>query len=205
MRAFHRDQFNRFASHFRIRGLDHHAVRDGHFRTDPKTEMIRLYAVCWKDTGWPPQPDQEFRAGGRQALAGPDVKGNALPAPGIDLEPQGRKRLCLRIGRDSLFRSISAKLPANNVVLTERRDRFQDFDLLIPDGLTVRPDGRLHRQVRQDLKQMILHYVADGAGLIVKSAAALDPEVFGHDNRSPLGHGFRRVKHFHTHGARHAA
>src|SRR6266576_2224339 len=27
---------------------------------------------------------------------------------------------------------------------------------------------------------MILHYVADGAGLIVKGAAALDSEIFGH-------------------------
>ncbi len=148
--------------------------------------MIRLYAVCWKDTGWPPQPDQEFRAGDGQALAGPDVKRNALPAPGMDLEPQSRKRLCLRIGRDSLLRSISAKLSANYIVLAQRRDRFQDFDLLIPDGLTVRPDGRLHRQVRQDLKQMILHYVADGAGLIVESAAALDSEIFGHSDLNAL-------------------
>ena len=33
---------------------------------------------------------------------------------------------------------------------------------------------------------MILHYVADGAGLIVKGAAALDSEIFGHGDLNTL-------------------
>ncbi len=152
MRAVQRDQLHRFARHLRVGRFNHHAVRDRHVWTDPEAKMIWLHVMCWKNSGWSPKPDQEFRACHRQALAGPDVKRDALPAPGIDFEPQSREGLHIRIRRHALLRSVAAKLPANDVVLTERRDRFQDLDLLIPDRLTVRPDGRLHGHVSQDLK-----------------------------------------------------
>ena len=44
------------------------------------------------------------------------------------------------------------------------------------DSLSVRTGGSIAR-LRQDLKQMVLHDVADGAGLVVERAAALNPEV----------------------------
>ena len=47
------------------------------------------------------------------------------------------------------------------------------------DSLSVRTGGSIAR-LRHDLKQMILHHVADGADLIVKSAPALNAEIFRH-------------------------
>src|SRR5207244_8920386 len=70
----------------------------------------------------------------------------------------------------------------NKAALIERRDRFQYLHLFVPDGFAVGSDWRIHSQVRQDLEQMILYYVADRAGLVVKGAAALDSEVFGHSD-----------------------
>ena len=95
--------------------------------------MIWLDAVRGKHARRPAQSDQQFRACHGQALAGPNVERNALPAPGIDLEAQSHEGFHFRIGRHALLRSVAAKLPANDVILAERRDRFQDFDFFIPD------------------------------------------------------------------------
>ena len=40
--------------------------------------------------------------------------------------------------------------------------------------------GRIHREQRNHLQQMVLHHVADGADLLVEGAAALHAELFGH-------------------------
>src|SRR5262245_50931572 len=100
-----------------------------------------------------------------------------MPTPGVDLQTQGRKRFYLRIWRDAIFCSVSAKLATHNAVCIDRGDRLQDFHFLFPNGLAVCPDGRFHGKVGQDLKEMILDDVADGASLIVKGAAALDAEL----------------------------
>ena len=41
-------------------------------------------------------------------------------------------------------------------------------------------DGRLHRQDREHLQQVVLHHVAHGAEFLVEPAAALDAELLGH-------------------------
>src|SRR5581483_6018881 len=56
----------------------------------------------------------------------------------------------------------------------------QHFDLFVAHGFAVGSHRRLHREVRQNLEQMILHHVADSAGLIVKSAAPLHAEILRH-------------------------
>src|SRR5262249_30771906 len=145
IRTLHRHELHRLTGHLRVRRLDHHSVRDRKVRTDPESKMIRLYTACSENCGWPSQPDEKFRTCHGQTLPGPDVKGNALPTPGVDLELQGRKRLDFRIRRHALLGSIAAKLAANDIVLTERRDRFQNLDLLVPDGLAICSHGRLHR------------------------------------------------------------
>src|SRR5882724_12420943 len=132
--------------------------------------MVWLPELRGKDPGRPPQPHQQFRAGHGQAFSGADEERDALPSPGIDLEPQSRESLRSRVRRHALLRFVAAKLPANEAVLIERRDRFQHFDFFIADRLTIRSDRRLHSQVRQDLKKMILYDVANRARLVVKSA-----------------------------------
>ena len=123
-----------------------------------------------------PKPRQHFGAGHRQVLSRANVKRHALPAPGIDLELQSGERLDLRIGRDALFLPIAAELPPDQVVRLDRRDRLQHLHLLIANGFAVGADRRLHRQIAQDLEEMVLDHVANGAGLIVESAAAFDAE-----------------------------
>ena len=57
---------------------------------------------------------------------------------------------------------------------------FKHLDLFVADGFAVRADGRFHRQIGQDLEQMVLDHVADGADLLVKRAPALDAEILRH-------------------------
>src|SRR5215471_8026249 len=125
-----------------------------------------------KDLGWALQPDHQLGARHGQALTGTDVKRNALPAPRINLELQSREGLHVGHRRYPLLRPVAAKLPANYRVRSERRDCFEDFDLLIADRLAVGPDGRFHRQIRQDLEQMVLYNITNCAGLIVERSAA---------------------------------
>ena len=49
---------------------------------------------------------------------------------------------------------------------------------LIADRIRVGVDRRLHRDDRQQLQQMVLHHVAQGAGVVVEIAARLDPDLF---------------------------
>jgi len=44
----------------------------------------------------------------------------------------------------------------------------------------------VHRENRKDLEQVILYYVADGAGLLIERAPALDPKVLRHRDLDTL-------------------
>src|SRR4029453_18445278 len=127
-----------------------------------------------------------LRARPRQALSRPDIEGYALPAPGIDLKSQGRERLHRRVRRHALLRPVTAKLSAYEVVRGDGCDRLEDFHLLVSNGFAVRPDGRLHGQVAQDLEKMILDDVAHGAGSVVEGASALNTEIFRHGDLHAL-------------------
>ena len=45
---------------------------------------------------------------------------------------------------------------------------------------TYRSSWRLHGKERDHLQQVVLHHIADGAGLFVELASALHAERFGH-------------------------
>src|SRR5438132_11848991 len=90
------------------------------------------------------------------------------------------ERLHRGIRRHAFLRSVAAKLSAYEAVRGEGGDRLEDLHLLVADGFAVWPDRRLHRQVAQDLEQMILDDVAHGARLVVGHAPALNSELFGH-------------------------
>src|SRR5206468_3516412 len=66
---------------------------------DPKAAVVRPEVEAVEHRGRLAESDDDLRARHGQALSGPDVEGHALPAPGIDLEPQGDKRLYRRVGR----------------------------------------------------------------------------------------------------------
>src|SRR5262249_2674900 len=115
-------------------------------------EVVWRGRALGKDTRRPAQADHDFRAGYGQRLPGADVERHALPAPGVDVEPQGGKGFYLRIRCHAGFFAVPPELTADQVSRLQRRDGFQDLDFLIPHRFTVRSDGRLHGQVGQDLE-----------------------------------------------------
>src|SRR5262245_24134866 len=114
------------------------------------------------------------------AFSRPNVEGHPLPTPGIDGQLQCCKRFHLRVRRYTLLRHVPSELATHQVLLRQRWDCLQNFYRLVAYGFAVGSDRRLHRQLGEDLKQVILDHVADGAGLIIKGAPALNPEVFRH-------------------------
>src|SRR4029434_9352355 len=57
---------------------------------------------------------------------------------------------------------------------------LEHFGLFVAQGFAVDSGRLLHRQIRENLEEMILNDVANGARLIVESSAALDAKIFGH-------------------------
>src|SRR5215813_7778235 len=126
------------------------------------------------------QLDKDLRTGHGQAFSRPDIEGHASPPPRIDLQLERSKRLHLRGWGDPVFAPIAAELPADNIPRLQWADGPQDLDFFVPYGFAIGSHWRLHRQVGQNLEQMVLHDVADRARLIIKRAPPLDAEVFGH-------------------------
>ena len=87
----------------------------------------------------------------------------------------------MRILRHAGLVAVAAELAADHVLLgLIGPNRAQHLGLLVADGLGVRRRRRLHRQVADDLQQVVLDDVADDAGLVVELAAALHAEALGH-------------------------
>src|SRR5579864_2700018 len=84
------------------------------------------------------------------------------------------------MGRHAGLLEIAAELATNEVLRLESRYRLQHLHFLIAYGFTVGARRRLHREIRQNLKEMILHDVPDGSGLVVETPAPLDTEVLSH-------------------------
>ena len=63
---------------------------------------------------------------------------------------------------------------------SQRGNGLQDLDLFVAQRLAVHPRRRLHREIAQQLEQVVLDDVADRAGRVVEAAASLDAEVLRH-------------------------
>src|ERR1700689_5475503 len=86
----------------------------------------------------------------------------------------------------SLLFEVIPKLAADEVLRLQGRDGLERFDLLVADRFGVKPRRRLHRENRKDLEQVILDYGADGAGLLIERAPALDSKVLRHRDLDTL-------------------
>ena len=62
----------------------------------------------------------------------------------------------------------------------ERPQRLDDLELLVADDVGVERVRRLHRDEREELQQVVLHHVAQRAGLLVVAGARADAFRFGH-------------------------
>src|SRR5215472_13563161 len=174
------EQLYRFADHLLL--LVHHGQTKGRrdFGADAESEIVLRGSAGGKDSRWPAQADHDLRAGHGQRLAGPNVKRNPLPAPGIDVQLQRGEGFDFRIRRHAFLLQVATKLAADKILRFQWWNSFEDFNLFVPLRLTIGSNRRLHRQVNQDLKQMVLNHVADGAGLIIERPPALNPEILRH-------------------------
>src|SRR4029077_20687839 len=154
---------HRFAFHHVARSHDSRAYRYRHLGTDPEPQIVPRKGTLPDDRWRLSKSTEDLRASHRQVLSCADVEGHPFPTPGIDLQPQCGKGFHLRIGPDSLFLAVAPELPSDELVRLQRWNRFQNLYFLITNGLAVCADRRLHRKVAQDLKQMVLDHVPNGA------------------------------------------
>ena len=73
---------------------------------------------------------------------------------------------------------VTVVLPAHHVVRFERPHRFEQRRLLIALGLVIFAGGRIHGEIAQHLQHVVLHHVAQRAGLVVKLPAIAAPRNF---------------------------
>jgi hypothetical protein len=110
--------------------------------------------------------DGDLGHAARQALAGAEVKGHAVPAPVVDLQPEGDEGVGGALWLDALFLGVcrnrtapdesglvlAAHHPHRDVVPHRRHDRAQDLHFFIADRVAVEEGGRLHRHHGQQLQ-----------------------------------------------------
>jgi len=131
-----------------------------------------------------------------QPLARPQVKGNVMPAPVIDIRPQGGEGFRGGVRTDAVFCPVTGDdfvIDGSTRVLAPdggfidllafgKTERGQDFRFFIPDGIRIERTGRLHRYERKQLKKMVLKHVPQGAGLFIVPRAVFNAHGFGGGN-----------------------
>ena len=118
------------------------------------------------------------------ALSGAQVERHSGPAPVAHLglhrgeglgAAVGVLRVFLVTGDGSAVGQAGSVLAGDgaalDVVRRHRLERLQDFEFLVADGFAVDVGGWLHRDQAQHLQQMVLHHVAQRAGVVVVPAA----------------------------------
>ena len=128
-----------------------------------------------------------------QALAGPQVERDPLPAPVVDEELHGDESLGRRVGVDPLLAPVARHLlrsdQAGRVLAAldelvdaarlETADGFQYIGFLVAQLVRRERHRRLHGDQAEDLEEVILHHVAERAGPLVIAAPSLDPDLLG--------------------------
>src|SRR5215831_21122865 len=180
------EQLYRFADHLLL--LVHHRQTKGSrdFGANAEAEVVLCRSTGWENNRWPAQTDHDLRGGYGQRLAGPNIERDTLPAPGIDVQLQRGEGFDFRARRHAILLQIATKLATDKILRLQRRNSFEYFNFFVPERFTIGSDRWLHRQVNQDLKQMILNHVADRAGLIIERPPPLDPEILRHGDLHAL-------------------
>ncbi len=170
---------HRFAGHLRT-----HPHGDGHVGAEAEADVVGVLAgevVGMKDRQrrWI-ELDQHLGARYRERLACADVERHVCPSPACDAKAQRGEGLGLRIGSDPFFSVVSAELSQHDVGRDDRLDGLENAGAGVADLFGRAALRRFHGQAGHDLEHVVLHDVADGAGLLVHGAASLHAEVLGH-------------------------
>ena len=113
-------------------------------------------------------------------LAGPQIEGDAGPAPVVDLDLDGDERLGLGLGVDPRLGAVALVLAADHLLRGDHPVGLHDLVLLRAQGLGVELRRRLHRDEAEQLQQMGDDHVPVGAGALVEAGAGADRERLGH-------------------------
>ena len=128
-----------------------------------------------------------------QTFACANVEGHASPTPIGNFCAQRYKGFGAAVGVDASFlvvaidrlaMHIARAVLAAHYMLAQcfggpRFEGAQDFEFLIANGVGMRIDGRLHGNGAQQLQCVVLHHVAQGAGVFIKRTALFDTQLFG--------------------------
>src|SRR5262249_10030947 len=109
--------------------------------------------------------------------SGAQIPGNARPAPRIDEQAQCTEGLDIRATGDAVLPSIARVLTAHQIFGRERPHGSEDRRRLLVHRSKTAIRWRLHREQRDDLKQVILNDIAQASCGLVKGASPLYAEV----------------------------
>ena len=126
----------------------------------------------------------DLAGAGAQLLAGAQIEGRAGPAPVGDAQLQCDKAFRARGGVARILKIAGAVgtgliLAAHDILGRDRFQRADHLQLFVAHRVRVEMIGRLHRDQAQQLHHVVLHHVADGAGMVVIFAAPAHAHGFG--------------------------
>src|SRR5512144_193460 len=140
-----RNEFDLFSSHSLAANFDARSEGYDKIGTQAKAVVIRmtLHDFTENRMGWPFEHHENLSCGYGQALSSANTEGHARPAPVINVKPQGRESLDLRMLGYAGLVPVPFELAAHKRVFIERPDRPQYADFLIPDANRVIRSGRI--------------------------------------------------------------
>ncbi len=135
-----------------------------------------------------------------QALARTQEERHVRPAPVVDMRPDCHERLgtalrrhvvLFQISLDRLAADRARTVLATHGIAGDIRDchlaqRTQHLQFFIAHGIRIERHGRLHGHDAQQLQQMVLHHVAQCAGLVVEARTAAHAYRFRYRNLHAL-------------------
>ena len=127
-----------------------------------------------------PELDDGLQRGAGHQLAGAQEPRDPGPPPRVDLQPQRRVRLDLRVRGDPRLVQVAVELAVDDVVGGDAPGGPQHLDLLVAQRVGATACGRFHGEHAHDLQQVVLHHVTDGADGVVERATPGHAEALGH-------------------------
>ena len=92
---------------------DHHG--HGDLRTEAEAQVVLRGIGIDVGGGKPAQAGNDLEAGHGQILAGTDIEGHSLPAPGVQLETKCSEGLDRGVRSDSALLKVAVELAANDI------------------------------------------------------------------------------------------
>ena len=180
---FDRLELEKGAGH--LRG---HAERNAFVGLDADDQdvgILQLALAIEEDGRRAAELDGDLGAGLGQPFAHAHEKRNAGPTPVVDVEAEGdisfghglrRNARLVAVGGHFLpVDEASGVLGADHIfrdgLAGQRAQGLHDFDLLVAHGVGAEIDGWFHRGEAKKLQEVVLHHVAQGAGIFVISRA----------------------------------